>query len=171
MIELEFEICKQKLTLTNTDFLVNKSDNYLVLTFDFKSDDWDDKTCYCLLKNSDGDTFQFNILDNEGVVVPDDVLIGGHFEVSCYGATDSERITTNRVVVPLERSGYTGDISSIKGSTDVFLDFEERLRNHTHTIQDIPGLSEEVSETVSEEVGVEIKYALNCVANLIRNGE
>ena len=125
-MDLNFDVINQKLVKNKEEFVVNKSDNYLKLFFNFTTNDWEDKTIFCLLKNSKRKTFQFYVKE-DGVIVPDNVVDGKYFFVSLYGATEDCRITTNEIRIVLHRSGYTSNISSITGSTDVFIDLHNQI--------------------------------------------
>ena len=112
-MELHFNVNNQKLEQSDSDFIVNKSNNYLKLFFDIQTDDWIGLTWFVILKDDKRVAYQFN-WNSEGVIVPFDVVKGKSFYVSLYGADSStKRITTNELRIRLIQAGYTRDIHSI----------------------------------------------------------
>ena len=190
-MELKFEVNNQELVLiTDTSKIANKSNNYLQLFFDFLTDDWLDKTKYCILKSSDQENFLFNVYDDVPVKVPSQVLIGRFFYITLYGVgNDDERITTNVLKVRILESDFSLKFSSVQGDYDAFNDLRNQIRlldesislvgktgeysdllnipsnftpaEHTHTASDITNFEEKTAS--------EIKYALRQTANKIRN--
>jgi len=126
---LNFNVKNQVLKLCSNENLANKSNNYLVLHFDFRSTDWNDKVKFVLCKNSKRKTYQFALDSDGNAVIPSTILTGEKFTVSVYGSsTGIERITTNTVDILLAESGYTPDVSSIHDyEVDVFVDLYSKL--------------------------------------------
>ena len=129
-MELKFEVNNQELVLiTDTSKIANKSNNYLQLFFDFLTDDWLDKTKYCILKSSDQENFLFNVYDDVPVKVPSQVLIGRFFYITLYGVgNDDERITTNVLKVRILESDFSLKFSSVQGDYDAFNDLRNQIR-------------------------------------------
>lgn len=190
-MELEFEITNQELVLkTNTSKIANKSNNYLKLLFDFKTEDWFDKIKYCILKGSNHENYLFNIYDDEPVSVPSQVLTGRFFHVTLYGVgNDDERITTNVLKVRILESDFSLKFSSVQGDHDAFNELRNRIilldesisivgktgvysdllnipnsftpAQHTHTASNITDFEEKTAS--------EIKRGYRLLANAIRN--
>jgi len=126
---LNFKVNKQQLELLSNEALANKSNNYLVLHFDFKSSDWSEMVKFCLCKNHKKQVYQFGLDEDDNVVIPSTILGGDHFIISLYGGnTGFERITTNTIRLQLAESNYSANISSIVDyEVDVFVDLYDKL--------------------------------------------
>ena len=130
-MDLRFEIENQKLTISNKEFIVDKSNKYLNLVFDFITDDWADTTKFCILKNNT-ENYLFPIADNT-VNVPYDAVSDDNIRITVYGIKlDDTRITTNEIGLLLNHSGYTTDISNIEDLTptvaeDLYLKLGQKL--------------------------------------------
>ena len=135
-MDINFEVCNQIIRLKPEQKplkLADKSNNYLKLFFDFKTEDWSNEWNYCLLRNVDQETYQFTITD-EGVTVPSVVLKGKYFYISVYGTNpDNTRITSNVLKLKLVDSQYSNIISDVSGDTDVFVD----LWNSIYDIREV----------------------------------
>ena len=189
-MELEFEVNNQELILlTDTSKIANKSNNYLKLLFDFKTEDWMDKTHYCILQNNIHKNYLF-LITSEGVMVPASVLTGRYFYITVYGVDENDtRITTNVLKIRLKESDFTIDISSVSADHDVVntilnlinsLDESISLVGKSGSYLDLLNIPEtftpsehshsssEVSD-FEERTASEIKHALRQTANRIRN--
>lgn len=126
-------------------FLVEKSNNYLKIFFNFKTDDWDNLRKFIILKDSDRKAYQFN-MKNDGINIPSIVLKKNYFFVSIYGIdVNTNRITTNELKINLVETGYTQDISRIDDEgKDIFIEMEELI----HQISDV-GRSGEYSDLLN----------------------
>lgn len=193
---IKFKVKSQKLELTETDYIANYSHNYLELYFDFTTDDWQDKTKYCLIQDNTHKTRQFPIIENK-VLLPWTVLKQHHFRVSLYGVnndSDYIRITTNQIRVKVAESGFTEDISPIDPDYqgDIItvileaLDTKVDLDDFHETIEGLDSEIDSINTTLSnksdighthtsEEVSgidgvaeIEIKKAYNLLSNKIR---
>lgn len=130
-LELKFKIENQKLTFQDKKFIVDKSNNYLKLFFEFATEDWNDLFKFAILKNSKRKAFQFRITNDDGIIVPSEVLIGKYFLISIYGADiETNRITTNEIRINLKQSGYTANISQIHDTgRDIYVEMAELIDN------------------------------------------
>lgn len=125
---IKLNIKHQKLEITETSYLANRSHNYLKILFNFNTDDWADKTKYCIITDNKDNNRLFIIEDDNSVVLPSAVLKGNYFKISAYGVKDEIRITTNQIRIKLAESGYTQDITPISDdSEDVFSYLLEQL--------------------------------------------
>ncbi|MFR3727637.1 hypothetical protein [Lacrimispora sp.] len=106
---LDFHVNKQKLIRADTEQPAAQSMQYLVCRFIFSSEDWANMEKHAVFKrylggNSDAYTVPLN---NEGdAIVPAEVITAKGFEVSVYGYNDGQRITTNKIYVPVHETGY-----------------------------------------------------------------
>lgn len=155
-MDLNFKINNQKLETQDKNFIVQKSNNYLRLIFDFQTDDWAGTTKFLILQNTDKENYLFEITNNS-VTVPYDILIGNRFKISAYGLKqDNTRITTNIITILLHKSGYTTDLNNIEDLTpsvveDLYMKLNQKASiesldgksdiDHTHSVSDVSGLS------------------------------
>ena len=192
MIELEFVIQNQSLKRCDKNVLVNKTREYISLSFSFLTEDWEDVSKHVILQDEEGKNYQFNLGTSSecGLTVPEVVLYGGFFKVSLYGVIDDTRITTDVRTVVLSPSGYTTDLSPAGEedySIDVFEELNTRIATkadiiHSHEIDEINDL-EEVLDSKAESVhnhissdvtdledavGLDVKSALNSIVHNIR---
>ena len=191
-MELKFEINNQKLRrVDQVRTMASHSVDYLTAKFTFLSSEWENIDKYVIFKAANGNNYNVYLGTSctATITIPYPVLEGDHFMVSCYGG---DRITTTRKTIVVKCSGFTEDITPVGDyETDVFSQFLELIHDRVDGVTFSDGVLSftkdgeeflsagmgEHSHTASnvtdfeEEVGVEVKYALNCVANLIMNGE
>ena len=179
-MDLLFEIENQRIYAKKDNFVVQHSNKYLRLLFDFITEDWTGLTIFIILKNDKKEAFLFNY-DSEGIIVPGQIVAGNQFYVSVYGTTaENQRITTNEVGVILARTGYTTDISSISEETeDVFSEVKRLLDSKFDTVTFEDGVlffsnnkddllgSVDLSDYFNTVVSNEIKAALRSLAETI----
>ena len=130
-MDLEFNVVNQSLSLNDNDYvLVDKSNNYLNILIDYTTEEWDNAIKYVLLKNKQKEAFLFEY-SNTGVKVPSKVLTGNNFRIMTYGVSeDNIRVTTNELLIRLNKSGFTSEISSINDEDidiDIFTSMELKL--------------------------------------------
>lgn len=106
-----FNVDEQTVTRTDTvTGLVNKSVDYLGLSFTFKSDGiWDNLDKKIEFYNGEIGVYDLELDNEDKVIVPFEVLTGDYFIFSLYGVDGDLRVTTNRVKVYLKESGFIGD--------------------------------------------------------------
>ena len=116
-----FDVCKQVVTRTDTEKVVNLSDNYLRLVFDFKGTDWDNLEKFVLVHHRKGVTRL--ALDDDKVILSDGLLYGNVIELSLYGVDDPSdtdyRITANKIRLYLGDSGYVDEYSDVVDVIDI----------------------------------------------------
>ena len=126
-MDLCFDVCKQVVTRTDNEQVVNLSDNYLRLCFTFKGTDWANLTKFVLVHHKRGTTRLE--LTGDKVTLPDGLLLSDKLVFTVYGVDDpddeSVRVTTNKQKVYLLDSSYTDEYSEIAEVISV------------HTIEDI----------------------------------
>ena len=102
--QLNFRVINQSLTRTDNFIPVEGSKNYLLASFEFTTDDWDNiDTKTAVFVNEQN--IKHEVVISDGICfVPFEVLTNsGYIYVSVYGG---DRITTNSVPVFIEASGY-----------------------------------------------------------------
>lgn len=94
---LEFIVREQKIMRVDSFEPAEKSMNYLLAKFTFKTDEWKGATKTAVFQNRKMKESIDTILQNDICLVPWEVLeAGGMCEVSVYGFCDGVRITTNK---------------------------------------------------------------------------
>lgn len=138
-MQLEFSVKEQTLTFDNNEKnVIEKSQNYLTAKFSF-FDDWKDIVKTAVFISANGDVYN-QILDENGVCnVPWEVIDYPHFSVSVFGG---DRITANKVVVNVGKSGYNLGDTSRTPTPDPYKQLAEDLGNEI----------DEVSKKVTEEI-------------------
>lgn len=110
-MQLEYEITNQKLERKDKNIIVNGTVKYVTCTFTFKTSDWTGADKYAIFKTE----CQGNICVPLGstctatVNVPGKALMSDFFRLTIFGINDDERITTNELVILLDRSGFTAE--------------------------------------------------------------
>ena len=110
-MDLEFEITNQTVTRKEKQKVVNYSDDYLRLCFDFKSSDWSDCSKFLLVFDN-GEVYRFGLTDNE-FIVPEELLTNVKLVFSVYGVNNTYRITTPKVMVRLLEAGYSASVKDL----------------------------------------------------------
>ena len=109
-MDLCYDVTNQKVTKASKWFVVNKSQNYLNLCFDFKSEDWEDCAKYIIFHYEN--KHYRSLLDEDGSVrVPNVVLQGRSFRFTLYGSYEDNEdnvviVTGQEVSVALIESGF-----------------------------------------------------------------
>lgn len=107
-MDLCYDVTNQKVTRNAKKFIVNRSQNYLRLVFDFKTADWEDTIKYCIFHHN-GKHYR-KLLDDDEVTVPSVVLQDRSFRFTLYGVNgegeDDIKITGEEITVHLRESGY-----------------------------------------------------------------
>lgn len=101
-MQLDFSVKEQTLTLESVDKkVVASSKNYLFCRFNF-CDNWQGITKTAVFVSASGEVFNV-ILENDVCSVPHEVIKHPLFTVSVFGG---DRITANKVVIQVSKSGY-----------------------------------------------------------------
>lgn len=109
MSTLKFIATKQMLVEAERPFVVASSIDYLSATFEFSSE-WQGCANTAVFRRQDGTPFSVQLDENNACTVPWEVIQCPYFTVSVFGVCGSKRITTNRVVIKVERCGFaTGE--------------------------------------------------------------
>jgi hypothetical protein len=147
-MDLSFEVSNQSVKRVERRELANYSQEYLQLSFDFKTSDWSGLTKFALFKCK-GKAYRVALTEDK-VLVPNAVLRGDRFTFMVYGVNnDDVRVTTVSTLLYLEDSGFTEDVEddlpdddpSIVEQIYIAIDGKSDL-GHTHTESDITDLKE-----------------------------
>lgn len=106
---LDFQVNKQKLIRADTEQLAAQSMQYLMCRFSFQSEDWGSMEKHAVFRQYlSGSSDSYTVpLNSEGdAMVPAEVITARGFEVSVYGYSNDQRITTNKIYIPVQESGY-----------------------------------------------------------------
>ena len=104
-MELFFEITNQKMERIDIENPVNSSQEYLKLSFDFKTDDWEDTTKFVFFR-----VHHINYsypLTDDSILVPAVFLNSKHLDFGVYGVGGEDyRITTNSLRIKFRESKF-----------------------------------------------------------------
>lgn len=166
-MDLKFEITKQFIKRTDSEIVVQDSQNYVNAEFSF-STDWSNLTkraLFGVIKEDKYVAYAMDLDENDKCVVPWEALTSDELFVSVYGSDgDEELVTVNQEVVYLLESGFTTDlIPTHDPSPDIFtrifglldLKFDEvRIENNTLLFY----AQGELKETVDLETATTISW-------------
>lgn len=144
---LNFKISNQILKQIGETKPANHSQEYLELSFEFLTTDWNGLTKFALFTNQQGLKYRV-ALTNDKVIVPNACLSDEKFKFSIYGVDDDVRVTTNQLTIYLSDSGYVRDVENDIPDDDptIVEEIYECLDGkaplvHTHTKSDISDFS------------------------------
>ena len=104
-MELFFEVTNQKMERMDVEDPVNSSQEYLKLSFDFKTDDWEDTTKFVFFR-----VHHINYsypLTDDSILVPAVFLNSKHLDFGVYGVGGEDyRITTNSLRIKFRESKF-----------------------------------------------------------------
>lgn len=104
-MELFFEVNNQKMERIDIEEPVNSSQEYLKLSFDFKTDDWEDTTRFVFFR-----VHHINYsypLTDDSIFVPAVFLNSKHLDFGVYGVGGEDyRITTNSLRIKFRESKF-----------------------------------------------------------------
>ena len=104
-MELFFEVKNQKMERMDVEDPVNSSQEYLKLSFDFKTDDWEDTTKFVFFR-----VHHINYsypLTDDSIFVPAVFLNSKHLDFGVYGVGGEDyRITTNSLRIKFRESKF-----------------------------------------------------------------
>lgn len=104
-MELFFEVKNQKMERMDVEDPVNSSQEYLKLSFDFKTDDWEDTTKFVFFR-----VHHINYsypLTDDSIIVPAVFVNGKHLDFGVYGVGGEDyRITTNSLRIKFRESKF-----------------------------------------------------------------
>lgn len=110
---LIFNVRNQEIERIDNFAPAEKSINYLVAEFNFKTPDWNGAQKTAVFKNKKIKNAFEVLLDNGHCVVPWEAINeGGVIEVSVYGIKDEKIITTNIAECKVNKTLYGGSTSN-----------------------------------------------------------
>lgn len=141
-MNLSFSIAKQELKRLDDCRITGDSVRNLSASFEL-TEDWADLTVTIIFKQ-DGESYCV-ILPDDHIIpeIPWEVLHNGLLFVSAYGVKDGRRVTTNRLHIPIIRSGYESGQTPEDPSPTIY----EQL---------IKKIDEAIAERVPEETILEV---------------
>ena len=153
---LSFSVNKQRLTRNDCQKVVGGTYNYLYAMFDF-SYDWEEVAQNAVFNNTTEDkNFTVPIVGNV-CLVPWEVITSPNFTVSLYGFTDTKRITTNEVMVPVTPTPYNADNIPTPPPTPTDYEAYVKLVNEYKEQSDAQyqELKDTKTETITKETAIE----------------
>ena len=183
-MDICFDVTNQTVERSDKSKIVNWSDDYLRLCFDFKTDDWSDCTKFILIFDGEN-VYRFALTDDK-FIVPEELLTGVKLLFSVYGVNNTYRITTPKVLLRLREAGYSSDVKELDVDEfthdvveEVYLAIDGKSDvGHTHTKSDITDFSHnhddiyyKKSEVDSLIYGLNNKLKLNTDKNIIQTGD
>lgn len=153
---LSFSVNKQRLTRNDCKKVVGGTYNYLYAMFDF-SYDWEEVAQNAVFNNTTEDkNFTVPIVGNV-CLVPWEVITSPNFTVSLYGFTDTKRITTNEVMVPVKPAPYNADNIPTPPPTPTDYEAYVKLVNEYKEQADAQyqELKDTKAETITKETAIE----------------
>ena len=106
-MEIEFIIENNKLYKKDSIQTISQNANDITLTFK-TTEDWENYTVFCLIKTTEY-TYRLileKIENNLSCELPQKVTNTNFIKISLYGVNGNKRITTNELIIPINRSGY-----------------------------------------------------------------
>jgi len=111
-MEIQFKVNNQTVKRIGENKPANHSQEFLKLSFDFMTDDWQGLTKFALFKTIEGIAYRVALTDNS-CIVPNAVLQEDRFLFSVYGVNNEDvRATTNLTQIYISESGYTRDVEN-----------------------------------------------------------
>ena len=146
-MDICFDVTNQTVERSDKSKIVNWSDDYLRLCFDFKTDDWSDCTKFILIFDGE-EVYRFALTDDK-FIVPEELLTGVKLLFSVYGVNNTYRITTPKVLLRLREAGYSSDVKELDVDEfthdvveEVYLAIDGKADlGHTHTKSDVTDFS------------------------------
>lgn len=159
---LSFSVKKQKLERKDNQEVVGGTYNYLYVVFDF-SYDWDSVSKNAVFNNCKAKkNFTVPIVENV-CLVPWEVIESPNFTVSLYGFTDSKRITSNEVMVPVKGKPYNAN--NIPSPPPTPTDYEAYVELVNKYKEESDAQYNELKETKAEVITTDSIYKFPNVGN------
>lgn len=152
---LSFYVNNQTLTLTPSSAnmqIASDSKNYLKAKFIFQTKEWENSFKYVLFKYGNK-TYKKILGAEDGVAanecfVPPEVIKPGNFYISVFTA---DRISTNKLSVPVYDSGYTEDIENEKVTPTVMEQMNNLMYKYASVCNQILQECRDVEKSIKEE--------------------
>ena len=175
-MDVEFNVNHQTVTRTDNEKVVNWSDDYLRLCFNFETEDWTDCSKFILVFCEDN-VYRMALTDDK-FVVPEELLTKQKLVFSVYGVTGSYRITTPKILLHLLIAGYdeqTKDLDVDEFTVDVveavYLAIDAKA-NLVHTHDDRYYTETEVNTLLTNlKSSIENRIQLTSNKSIIQNDD
>lgn len=129
-MNLTFTVDNQRISRTDTNFIVADSRNYLTATFTF-SDDWAGLAKTAIFRFNGGIAYNV-VLDDDACSVPHECLFCGTMTVSVFAG---DLLTTNECSVPIAESGLEYGITPQPSTPDVYNQILEKATNAEEIVE------------------------------------
>lgn len=134
---LEFNIRNQEISRIDNFSPAEKSVEYLIAKFNFKTEDWSEATKRAIFRNVKSKVEKDTMLEDDFCIVPWEVLVGSSdIEVSVHGVIGTEEITTNVVVFNLSRT-LQGGSATQEPSPTVYDQMAEMVKETKEIAQSV----------------------------------
>ena len=126
---LVFNVRHQEISRIDTFSPAEKSLNYLLAEFNFKTEDWKDTIKTAVFKNLKSKEVKDALLDNDHCLVPWEILTeSAEIEVSVYGIRDEYKISTNTARYKLEKTLHGGSATQ-EPTPDIYAQILGKMAN------------------------------------------
>lgn len=134
---LEFNIRNQEISRIDNFSPAEKSVEYLVAKFNFKTEDWNEAIKRVVFRNVKSKVEKDTMIEDDSCVVPWEVLVGsGDIEVSVHGVIGTEEITTDVAVFNLNRTLQGGSVTQ-EPSPTVYAQMVEMVKDAKDLAQSV----------------------------------
>lgn len=143
---VQIVVNNQMMKRTDNEQLFNKSINYLACKFSFNSD-WDNLKKYVSYNG-----FEVEIDDNNIALIPKDAIDEKkELIISVYGKSEDKLITTGKVVININESGYTGSEEPVQDYKDLYIKTLEDLEIANNEITSLENDKVKLEEQIEEQ--------------------
>lgn len=134
---LEFNIRNQEISRIDNFSPAEKSVEYLIAKFNFKTEDWNEAIKRAIFRNVKSKVEKDAMIEDDSCVVPWEVLEGsGDIEVSVHGVIGTEEITTDVAVFNLNRT-LQGGSATQEPSPTVYEQMVEMVKDAKEVAQSV----------------------------------
>ena len=133
-MELKFQITNQKLELIESDFIVEKSKNYLTAQFDFLTPEYDGLVKTAVFYHNSLENPVYVILEGDRCLVPYEAICAGYMEVSVFAG---DLIPTNVVRVAVNSTMQGDAVAPKEPTADVYTQILEVADNARAVAQSV----------------------------------
>ena len=133
-MELNFKITNQKLELLESEFIVEKSKNYLYANFEFTTPEYDLLVKTAVFNHSSLQNPVYVLLDNNKCLVPHEVIRAGYIEVSVFAG---DMIPTNVVRVAVNSTMQGNAVAPNEPTAEVYAQICELAKNACDVAQSV----------------------------------
>lgn len=147
---LEFNVRNQEISRIDNFSPAEKSVEYLIAKFNFKTDDWDDTTKTATFKNLKTKQEYDKVIEDNQCKVPWEVLEGNtEIEVSVFGVNGAYTITTNVASFRLNRT-LSGGSASTDATPSVYAQYVEYVKEEREKAESAAAQAEASAKKAEE---------------------